>query len=59
MGLAADSIDKGFLNHTSNIYVAFSRKNKNSQELAKALDEGIVQLKLSGEYELLLHGASK
>lgn len=54
MGLQEDAIKKGFLNHTSNSYVAFSRKNKNSVELAKALDEGLTLLKASGEYDVLL-----
>jgi polar amino acid transport system substrate-binding protein len=42
-------------NHTSDIYLAFSRKKPHSQELAQKFDLGIKKLKETGEYERLLN----
>lgn len=53
MKLPADSIRKMMYNHTSDIYVAFSRKKDNSIKNAAALDRGIKLLKASGEYDKL------
>lgn len=55
MGLDSQSIQKGMFNHTSDIYLAFSRKNPHSAERAKKFDAGIRKLKESGEYYQLLH----
>jgi polar amino acid transport system substrate-binding protein len=54
MNLPPDALKRGMLNHTSDIYLAFSRKNPHSQEHAKKFDAGIRKLKETGEYELLL-----
>ncbi|MET0357228.1 MAG: transporter substrate-binding domain-containing protein [Cellvibrio sp.] len=53
MNLPDDSIRKLMFNHTSDIYVAFSRKKENSRKNAAALDKGIRLLKASGEYDKL------
>ncbi|GGY69761.1 amino acid ABC transporter substrate-binding protein [Cellvibrio zantedeschiae] len=55
MGLQQDAIQKGMFNHTSDIYLAFSRKNPQSEENAKKLDQGIKILKETGEYQQLLN----
>ncbi len=54
MGLNETAIHKGMFNHTSDIYLAFSRKKPHSQELAQKFDQGIEKLKETGEYERLL-----
>lgn len=54
MGLPENSVQKGMFNHTSDIYLAFSRKHKKAIENAKAFDEGLRLLKASGEYRKLL-----
>jgi polar amino acid transport system substrate-binding protein len=54
MKLSHDSIFKGPLNHTSDIYVAFSRQHKNSQYFADKLDEGLTLIKAGGQYDRLL-----
>jgi len=54
MGLPQEAITKGMLNHTSDIYLAFSRKNPQSPNNAKMFDLGLQRLKNSGEYSQLL-----
>lgn len=54
MQLPPSTIKKGLYNHTSDIYVVFSKKHKDSVEMAKALDKGLLQLKSTGEYFNLL-----
>ena len=54
MGLEASSLFKGPLNHTSNIYVAFSKSHSRAQYFADKLDQGLLKLKKTGEYEKLL-----
>lgn len=55
INLPPETLKKGMLNHTSDIYLAFTRKNPLSQERAKKFDAGIKKLKETGEYEQLLH----
>jgi polar amino acid transport system substrate-binding protein len=55
MGLNETAIRKGMFNHTSDIYLAFSRNKPHSQELAQKFDEGIKKLKETGEYKRLLN----
>lgn len=50
MNLAEDTISKGFLNHTSDVYVAFSKSNKSSVEFANLLDQGLLNIKNNGQY---------
>ncbi|MDZ7871366.1 MAG: transporter substrate-binding domain-containing protein [Rheinheimera sp.] len=47
-------LQKGQLNHISDIYVAFSRATARSAELAKALDAGLNDLQRSGDYQRML-----
>ncbi|WP_127717075.1 ABC transporter substrate-binding protein [Halobacteriovorax sp. HLS] len=47
----SDLVIKSFVNHESDIYVAFSKKNKNSDLFAKKLDMGLRKLKKDGTYE--------
>ena len=54
MGLPENSVQKGMFNHTSDIYLAFSRKHENAIENAKVFDKGMRLLKASGEYRKLL-----
>jgi len=54
MGLPRDAVAKGMLNHTSDIYLAFSRKNPQSISNAKMFDLGLKRLKATGEYSALL-----
>ena len=53
MNLTEDVIDKGELNHRSDIYVAFSRQHPLSVKLVKALDMGLQKLKATGENQWL------
>ncbi|RYY02952.1 MAG: transporter substrate-binding domain-containing protein [Gammaproteobacteria bacterium] len=53
MRLPANAVRKVMYNHTSDIYVAFSRKKEESAKNAVALDKGLKLLKTSGEYEKL------
>jgi polar amino acid transport system substrate-binding protein len=55
MGLDETTIQKGMFNHTSDIYLAFSRQKPHSQELAQKFDAGIKKLKATGEYQRLLN----
>lgn len=54
MELDEHTIQKGPLNHVSDIYVAFSRTHKNAQFFADKLDQGLLYLKENGEYSKLL-----
>lgn len=54
MGLDEKSIKKGPLNHTSEIYVAFSRAHENARFFADKLDQGLLYIKESGQYAKLL-----
>jgi polar amino acid transport system substrate-binding protein len=47
-------LQKGQLNHVSDIYVAFSRATPRSAELANALDAGLTELQRSGDYLRML-----
>lgn len=47
-------LQKGQLNHISDIYVAFSRATARSEVLAQALDAGLNELQRSGDYQRLL-----
>lgn len=55
MQLQQGVIVKGAQNHTSDIYVAFSKKRENSAQLAARLDRGLRELRASGEYQKLLN----
>ncbi len=55
-GIKAQNIQRGQLNYSSEIYLAFSKDNPQSIKRAKALDAGIKQLKKSGVYQHLLSG---
>lgn len=48
------NLQKGQLNHVSDIYVAFSRATPRSAVLAKALDDGLIELQRSGDYQRIL-----
>ena len=47
-------LQKGQLNHISDIYVAFSRVSPRSQQLADALDAGLTELQRNGDYQRIL-----
>lgn len=53
MGVS-DAIVPMYLNHSSDIYLAFSKLNPASPQLAQLLDEGLAKLKSKGQYESLL-----
>lgn len=53
-GLKAQHIQRGQLNYTSEIYLAFTKDNPQSIRRAEALDAGIQQLKKSGVYQRLI-----
>lgn len=48
-------LQKGQLNHLSDIFVAFSRARPRSAELAKALDAGLLELQRTGDYQRMLN----
>jgi len=54
-----NGISKGFVNHTSDIYVAFSREFSQWEYYAKKLDEGIAILKRKGLYKKIMEGEIK
>lgn len=54
MDLPADTVVRGSLNRTSNVYVAFSRKNPRSAEYAARLDEGLLKIRQDGTYDEIL-----
>lgn len=53
MGVSDDVIP-AFNNHSSEIYLAFSKQNPKAAQLAKELDLGLTQLKANGQYQQLL-----
>lgn len=53
MGVEQD-INLAFSNHSSDIYVAFSKQSPNAHYLAQKLDEGLLKLKSQGQYATLL-----
>lgn len=50
MQLDTTIFDKRFLNHSGDVYVAFSHKSPRARWLAEQLDKGLNELKHSGEY---------
>ena len=54
MKLKPKSILKGPLNHTSDIYVAFSLQHEDAQYFSDKLDQGLAAIKANGQYEKLL-----
>lgn len=54
MGLNSDVILQGPLNHTSDIYVAFSKSHKKAQYFSDLLDQGLKNIKTNGQYQQLL-----
>ncbi|MGI2168710.1 substrate-binding periplasmic protein [Shewanella sp. MF05960] len=53
MGVKQDIVAQ-FMNHTSEIFVAFSKQNPQATELSLLLDKGLQQLKQQGHYQKLL-----
>lgn len=53
MKLDAAIFDKRFLNHSGDVYVAFSHKSPRARWLAEQLDKGLNELKQTGEYDQL------
>jgi polar amino acid transport system substrate-binding protein len=51
---ANHNLQRGAVNFVSEIYVAFSRAKPGSQALANALDQGLIQLRQSGDYQRIL-----
>ena len=49
-----DDVIPVFANHSSDIFLAFSKENPQAQTLATQLDAGLSQLKATGQYEKLL-----
>ena len=54
MGMAQDSIKRGALNHSSDIYLVFSKKNPLAEDYARQFDRGLKIIKASGEYADIL-----
>lgn len=52
MGVS-DVVIPAFSNHSSHIYLAFSKTNPKAVLLAQALDKGLLQLKSDGQYQKL------
>jgi polar amino acid transport system substrate-binding protein len=50
------NIVKGFQNHQSNIYVAFSRSRDNTEAYSRLLDQGLEIIKVNGTYDKILLG---
>lgn len=53
MQLDSTIFDKRFLNHSGDVYVAFSHKSPRARWLAEQLDKGLNELKQTGEYDQL------
>ncbi|WP_350431464.1 transporter substrate-binding domain-containing protein [Shewanella sp. H8] len=49
-----DDITAKFINHKSEIFVAFSKLNPQAERLSKLLDEGLLTLQKQGKYHQLL-----
>lgn len=58
MGLSSDAIERGKVNHVSDIYVAFSKQDPNHQQLAADLDRGLRLLKADARYQQLYLGSA-
>ncbi|WP_439133435.1 substrate-binding periplasmic protein [Pseudomaricurvus sp.] len=56
MNLPANVLSRGAVNHTSDIYVAFSRKNPDSEKYAASLDKGLLKIRKNGVYDALMQG---
>jgi polar amino acid transport system substrate-binding protein len=54
MGLDKSVIDKRFLNHRGDVYLAFSHKSPRALWLVQEFDKGLLLLKESGEYDRIL-----
>lgn len=54
MQLKSGLFDKRFLNHEGDVYVAFSQKSPRARWMAQQLDQGLLMLKESGEYDRIL-----
>ena len=51
--------DKRFLNHSGDVYLAFSPKNPRARWLAEHLDKGLLKMKEAGEYDRILSDTNK
>lgn len=54
MGHNEDVLEKRFLNHRGDVYLAFSHKSPRALWLSQELDKGLLMLKESGEYDRIL-----
>lgn len=54
MGHSDDVLEKRFLNHRGDVYVAFSHKSLKAVWLSQELDRGLLMMKESGEYDRIL-----
>lgn len=59
MKLDSSIFDKRFLNHSGDVYLAFSHKSPRARWLAEQLDKGLLMLKEAGEYDRILSGTNK
>jgi polar amino acid transport system substrate-binding protein len=59
MKLDAAIFDKRFLNHSGDVYVAFSHKSPRARWLAEQLDKGLLMIKEAGEYDRILSDTYK
>lgn len=59
MKLDTDTFDKRFLNHSGDVYVAFSHKSARAHWLAEQLDKGLLLMKETGEYDRILSDTNK
>lgn len=54
MKLPESVLSRGAVNHTSDIYVAFSRKSPNAEKYAVLLDKGLEEIRANGVYDDLM-----
>lgn len=54
IGLDKSALDKRFINHRGDVYLAFSHKSPRALWLSQELDKGLLMLKESGEYDRIL-----
>lgn len=59
MNWDADIFDKRFLNHRGDVYLAFSPKNPRARWLAEQFDKGLLMMKETGEYDLILSDTNR
>ncbi|MDZ4261071.1 MAG: transporter substrate-binding domain-containing protein [Pseudomonadota bacterium] len=59
MNLDVAIFDKRFLNHSGDVYVAFSHKSPRARWLAEQLDKGLLMIKEAGEYDRILSDTNK